>query len=80
MKGIVFFTEFRRVQVGEGDGSPCFPYASPEDKRPKVGSNLTFKRLPLPLTRPQHVLYFASSWFHVQIRDLLRKLYFSFKS
>ena len=69
-----------RAQVGEGDGSPCFPYVYPEDKRPKVGSTLTFKRLPLPLTRPQHVVYFIFSWFHVQMRDILRKLYFCSKS
>lgn len=71
---------FEDKAVGEADGSPCFPYVYPEDKRPKVGSTLTFKRLPLPLTRPQHVAYFIFSWFHVQMRDILRKLYFCSKS
>ena len=81
MKGIAFIRRsWSRAQVGEGDGSPCFPYVYPEDKRPKVGSTLTFKRLPLPLTRPQHVVSFIFSWFHVQISDILRKLYFCSKS
>ena len=55
--------------IGEGNSS-CFPYAYPEDKRPKVGSTLTLKRRPIGL--PRHL---AFSWVSVQARDMLRKLY-----
>ena len=55
--------------IGEGDA--CFPYAYPENKRPKVGSTLRFSKRPVGL--PRHLLF---SWVSVQARDMLRKLFF----
>ena len=67
------YDEFAGKPIGEVNSS-CYPYAYPEDKRPKVGSTLTLKRRPVGL--PRHVIF---SWVHVHIRDMLRKPYFWFK-
>ncbi|CAL1167112.1 unnamed protein product [Cladocopium goreaui] len=39
------YDEFAGKPIGEVNSS-CYPYAYPEDKRPKVGSTLTLKRRP----------------------------------
>eukprot|EP00438_Fugacium_kawagutii_P026353 Skav214023 [mRNA] locus=scaffold3389:43241:45046:- [translate_table: standard] len=57
--------------IGE-EPSPCFPYAYPEDKRPKVGSTLTMKRRPMGL--PRHLVL---SYLSVQANDMLRKLWYT---
>mmetsp|Transcript_97557 Transcript_97557/g.119495 ORF Transcript_97557/g.119495 Transcript_97557/m.119495 type:complete len:383 (+) Transcript_97557:37-1185(+) len=61
--------------VGEGEGSPCFPYAYPEEKRPKVNSTMTFKRR--PIGRPRH---YIASFLWLQLRDQLRKVQYFYKS
>jgi len=65
---------FDAKPVGEGDGSPCFPYAHPEEKRPKTGSTLSFRRSPVGLPR-----HFGMSWLAVQTRDILRRQWFWLK-
>ena len=65
---------FDAKPVGEGNGSPCFPYAYPAEKRPKTGSTLTFKRTPRSLLR-----HLGFSWLAVLSRDTLRKVWFFYK-
>ena len=65
---------FDAMPIGEGDGSPCFPYAYPPEKRPNAGATLTFKRTPRSL--PRHLGF---SWLAVLSRDILRKVWFLYK-
>ena len=65
---------FSDTPIGAGDGSPCFPYAYPEDKRPKAGSTLKFQRRPKGLPR-----HWAASFVGLQFTDFLRKQYWWFK-
>ena len=65
---------FDAMPIGEGDGSPCFPYAYPPEKRPNAAATLTFKRTPRSL--PRHLGF---SWLAVLSRDILRKVWFLYK-